>query len=342
MQAAVWYGEPSLTIRQWEIPEIADDEVLVRVAYAGICGSDLHILNNGLPRSAVSPPRIIGHEFSGIVECVGRSVRSTKPGDRVSGSPVGACGACYYCKNAMEHLCENPFSVIRGPGQGCFAEFVALKDRQVSIIPDAVSLQYGALFEPVSVAVHAVDQANVQIGDCCFVIGAGPIGLLIVSVLRLRGCGKILVSEPNAERRAKASAVGADFVMDPMEQDMLQFVREHTQNRGADKCLEVVGAPHLIEQGFHSVRHGGTLLLVGWPPKESTVSIEPFMIYRYEIQIKGTQYAPYSLDKTANILHRLDLGQYISRIYPLEQISEAFEMQKKAQGLKILLDVNGE
>lgn len=340
MKAAVWHGEPSLVVQQWEKASIEADEVLVRVAFAGICASDVHILNNGLPRDAVTPPRVIGHECAGTVEAVGAQVKTVAVGDRVAGNPVGACGACYYCHNKMENFCENPFSIIRGPAQGCFAEYVVFKDRQITKLPQGISLKQGALMEPVSIAVHCVDKADVQTGDCCVIIGGGPIGLMIADMARHRGAGKIILSDPNPARRKAAETFGADVVVDPQSEDLLQVVHKHTENRGADICVEAVGVPALIEQCPALVRYGGTVLLVGWPPRDAKVSISPFLFYRYEVQIKGAQLSPYTFDKTARFMERFELDKYISHVYKLDDINEAFDMQRSQQGLRILIDMS--
>lgn len=342
MRAAIWHGEPQLKVQLWEKPEVGPGQVLVRVAYAGICSSDIHILNNGLPREAVHPPRVIGHECSGVVEAVGSLVRSVKVGDRVTGNPVGPCGVCYYCRNKMEHFCENPFSIIRGPGEGVYAEYLVFQEKQVYKLPGHVSLKHGALVEPLSVAIHAVEQAEIALGSTCVIIGAGVIGLLISAIARKRGCAKIIMSDPNEARRRLALEMGADYVVDPAKQNLQECVLAWTENLGADVCVEVVGSPLLIEQSPSLVRHGGTVLLVGWPPREAEVKIHPFLIYRYEVQIKGAQLSPYCFHKAVNMLDQIDAERFISHVYSLEQINEAFELQRSGRGLRILIEIAGE
>lgn len=342
MRAAVWHGEPELKVQAWKKPEIQPDQVLVRVAYAGICASDVHILNNGLPREAVKPPRVIGHECAGVVEAVGGRVRSVKAGDHVTGNPVGSCGACYYCRNQMEHFCERPFSIIRGPGEGTYAEYIVFQEKQIYKLPETIPLKHGALTEPLSVAVHAVEQAGIALGSTCVIIGAGVIGLMIAAIARKRGCARIIMSDPNELRRRQALELGADCAVDPAREDLRTRVLEWTEGRGADVCIEAVGSPRLIEQCPALVRCGGTVLLVGWPPREASVSINPFLIYRYEVQIKGSQLSPYCFGKAAALLDQVGIERFISHVYPLERINEAFEMQRSGKGLRILIEIAGE
>lgn len=338
MKCAVWNGkEPKLDIEMWPIPVPKDDEILVKVAYAGICGSDIHIINNGLPRSAITPPKIIGHEFSGVVEQIGEKVTDIKEGERVSANPIGACGECFYCRNKMENYCEKPSSIIRGPYQGSIAEYVLVRSKQIYKLPEEMSLKKAVLLEPMSIAVHAIEKAELSLGDVVVVIGAGPIGLLIGLMAMRGGASKVIFSEADEGRREFAKTFGFNLVVDPSKGDLKQIVFDNSNGKGADLCIEAVGSPALIEMCPTLVRHAGRVLLVGWPPMNSSIKLNPFLVYKYEIQIRGSQLAPYSFGKALRMLDSFDVESLITHEFPLDSVSEAFDVQKERKGMKIIL-----
>ena len=237
----------------------------------------------------------------------------------------------------MEHFCEHPSSIIRGPLQGCFAEYVLIKSKQVYKIPETMSLKKAALLEPTSIAVHAIDKAEVRTGEVVVIIGGGPIGLLIANMARIAGAATIIISEPSSVRRDYANKFGFNVVVDPTKEDLLQTVLKYSNGKGADVCIEAVGIPSLIEICPSLVRYGGRVLLVGWPPRESSVKINPFLIYRYEIQIRGSQLAPYSFGRALRMLNSLDIDSIITHEFSLSEAAKAFYTQKQRVGLKILI-----
>lgn len=195
MKSAVWVGKGEVKIEERPIPQPEDDEVLVDVSHTGICASDIHIIAGGLPATAVSPPRIIGHEFSGVVVAFGSKVKGFKEGDKVVAHTSGPCGECYFCQEGEENFCTNLFSVIRGPGQGSFAKYTVVKAKQTYHIPEGISLKDAALVEPAAIAVHCVVRAEIKPGQTVMVIGGGPIGLLTMQIARLAGSSKLILSE---------------------------------------------------------------------------------------------------------------------------------------------------
>ena len=337
MKSAVWTGKGVVEVKDWPIPQPGDDEVLIAVSHTGICASDMHIIEGGLPTTVVSPPRIIGHEFSGVVEAFGPQVKGYKKGDKVVAHPVGPCGACFFCREGEENLCTNVFSVIRDPHQGCFAEYVLVKAKQVYHLPEGIPLREAALVEPAAIALHCVDRAEIKPGQTVLVIGGGTIGLLTMQVAKASGAGRTILSEPVAFKREVAQKVGADHVVDPMKEDLPGIVKGLTDGRGVDICIEAVGSPKAIEQAFGLIRDRGRLVIVGWPPATSTITISPYPIYRRELDIRGSFFSPYSYQRAIQILPRLSLQPLITHCFDLSEIRQALDVMKNQKGIKVLL-----
>jgi L-iditol 2-dehydrogenase len=246
-------------------PQIGADEVLVRVRACGICGSDVHGMDGSTGRRL--PPLIMGHEAAGIVAEVGAQVRNWKKGDRVTFDSTISCGACWYCQRGLPNLCDRRrvlgVSCDEYRQHGAFAELVALPARVLYRVPESVSFEQAAMVEPISVAVHAVKRAAVSLGDVAVVMGTGMIGLLVVQALRAAGCGKIIAVDIEPQKLELARKFGADVVLNAKECDVPQEVRGHTEGRGADVALEVIGLGPTINTAIASLRKGGTLALVG-------------------------------------------------------------------------------
>jgi len=246
-------------------PQIADDEVLVRVQACGICGSDVHGMDGSTGRRR--PPIIMGHEAAGVIAEVGKQVKDWTQGDRVTFDSTISCGACWYCQRGLVNLCDHRrvlgVSCEDYRQDGAFAEYVALPHRILYRLPDSVSFDQAAMVEPVSVAVHAVERTPVSLGDTAVVMGVGMIGLLVVQALHVAGCGMIIAVDLEPQKLKLALTLGADVGLKADECDVVEEVRSHTQGRGADVALEVIGLSPTINTAVASLRKGGTLTLVG-------------------------------------------------------------------------------
>ena len=341
MKCITWHGERDLRYGNRIIPDLNEDEVLVKIAYTGICGSDIHLIHNGkLNGKKVENPIVLGHEYSGIVEEVGCAVETVVPGDKVIGNPIAPCGECHYCRNGMENMCTNPFAIITPPGgvrdrqPGAFSQYIRMKGKQLYKIPDDISLKHAALIEPVTIAIHSVDKAQMKSGETVVIVGGGPIGLLILQVARLCGAGKVILSEPQEVRRKLALKLGADIVVNPYKDNLTDVVIKETENRGTEICFEATGVPNLIKDCFSLLAHEGRLIQVGFPEVTETVPIFPFQFYRYEIEYKGVQLAPYCYDRAIRLMNRLDIESMISHCLPLKSFIEALALK---DAIKILL-----
>jgi L-iditol 2-dehydrogenase len=279
--------------RQFEVvdlprPELAPDEVLVRVAACGICGSDVHGYDGSSGRRI--PPLVMGHEAAGVIEAVGKNVRDYAVGERVTFDSTVYCGQCDYCRQGRVNLCDNRQVLGVSCGDyrrhGAFAEFVAVPERILYRLPDGFPLEHAALIEAVSIAVHAVNQAPPRPGDDVVVVGTGMIGLLIVQVLRVRGCGRIIAVDVDDTRLELANSLGATDVFNATTTDATAAILAMTDGRGVAASWEAVGASATVQTAVKCVRKGGDVTLVG--NVSPTVELPLQLVVTRELALHGS------------------------------------------------------
>jgi L-iditol 2-dehydrogenase len=246
-------------------PEVREDEVLIRVRACGICGSDVHGMDGSTGRRR--PPIIMGHEASGVIAEVGGKVTGWSQGDRVTFDSTIYCGVCWYCQRGLINLCDDRrvlgVSCADYRQHGAFAEYVAVPQRVLYRLPEAVSFERAAMIEAVSIAVHAVERSPISLGDTAVVVGAGMIGLLVVQALRIAGCGHIIAVDLDEARLNLARRLGADLGLKADACNVLDEVKHCTRGRGADLAIEVVGTSPSFSSAVACVRKGGAVTLVG-------------------------------------------------------------------------------
>ncbi|WP_323677281.1 zinc-dependent alcohol dehydrogenase family protein [Halorubellus sp. PRR65] len=334
MDAAVLTDVGEMEVQTRDRPEPDPGDVVVQVAACGVCMTDYHVYHGAL---GANTPVVLGHESSGEVVAVGDDVDGFAAGDRVAINPVLPCNACSACKRGDTHLCENNTSV-GGAGEkiidGAFAEYVRVPASNVERIGD-VPYEYAALAEPLACCVHGADRANVTQGDSVALVGAGPIGLMLLQTLRNRGVAPIAVSELDEDRRDLAKKFGADLVVDPAEEDPVETIREEIGP--VEASIEVVGKVATIEQAHAMTADGGTTLIFGVPDQDATMEVSPFDIYFNEIDIHGT-YAltRESFERAVTLLRteRIDAASLITERIGLDDIPSAFDRMERAEGLK--------
>ena len=283
MRAAVWQGSRQIRVEETPKPTARADELLLRVAFAGICGSEL---SGYLGQSSLrQPPLIMGHEFVGIVEEVGSAVSDFAIGDRVTVNPMVPDGTCVMCRNGHEHLCLNR-SLIGAHRPGAFADYVAAPAKACYRLPDALDNLTGTLVEPLACAVRAVSLAAVTVGGRVLILGAGPIGLLALTVARRAGAATIAISDVNPARLTVARAWGATHTINPREDDLAAIIGEATGGLGCDAAIDAVGLPLTRQQAIGAVRVGGRVIFLGLHEDATTVPANT--IVRSEITIQGS------------------------------------------------------
>jgi L-iditol 2-dehydrogenase len=284
MQALMMKAIKELQIVEVPIPEIEHpDDVVVKVKSVGICGSDLHGYTGESGRRI--PPLIMGHEATGDVIRVGEGVQSLRPGDRVAIQTVHFCGKCSQCLAGQQNLCEN--RRIMGMNEsGAYAEYVRWRSESLFKLPEGLPYEHGALAEPLSVAVHAVGLASFKPYDTVFVVGAGTIGLLALSVLKLMGVSCIIVSDTSDTRLEVARKVGAHVTVNPQTEDVRQVVEQYTDGKGVDVSFEAVGLGATAQQTLEVTRNKGTVIWIG--NNHRMVEIDMQAIVTRELNVIGS------------------------------------------------------
>ncbi len=324
MKALVYKGPKNLVVEEAPLPEIGEFDALVKVRASGICGSDTHGYLGGTGRRA--PGVIMGHEFSGQVEAVGSGVTGWNKGDRVVVQPSIFCGECFYCKQGRTHLCLNKKFLGVFDRDGAMAQFVSVPAKLLYKMPDSMSYVDGAFIEPLAVAKCAVDKAGNVAGKSVLVVGSGTIGLLIVSVLKARKAGTIIVADLSENRLEFAKKVGADYVFNPAAVDIVAEVKKLTDGLGAEVSLEAVGADKPVKTAIDCLRLGGDCVWVGNSKKEIVLDMQS--VVTREITVYGTY--TYSHEEFGNTIYEMeDMGintdLLVGKRISIEEAPEMFE-----------------
>jgi threonine 3-dehydrogenase len=270
---------PGLTQCEVDSPEVRPGEVLIRVKRVGLCGTDLHIYHwDSWAQGRIHPPRIIGHEFAGVVEETGAGVTGFQRGEKVTAEGHIACGACFQCRTGLAHICQN-VKIIGVDVDGAFAEHISMPASNVWRIDPEISLDVAALHDPLGNAFHAVMSSDVR-GKRVMVLGCGPIGIFCVAVARAAGAASIFASEPSDTRREMAGTMGAQVLIHPGRETVIDAVNRETGGEGVDLVLEMSGNPSAIRQAMESVRCGGEVALLGLPNKEVLINITRDLIFK--------------------------------------------------------------
>ncbi len=336
MKTLVWEAVSTMNIRDYEIPEVPPGEVLIKVDYVGICGSELI---GYLGHSALRvPPAVMGHEFAGTIAELGAGVNGNlRVGQAVAVNPLDYCGECESCKRGLNQLCAKR-QLIGAHRPGAFAEYVTVPARLLTPLPEGTSTRIGALTEPTGVAVRIGELAGDVRDQDCLIIGAGPIGLLALQVLRMNGAGRVFIAELEPQRLAMGESLGG-IPINPADQDTVRFIQENTRSKGVSVAVDAVGTARTREQCVKALMPTGTLVLSGLHEESSIMPVADMI--RREITAKGA-YA-YSLQDFAKALDLLIAGKikldpWITEA-PLEEGGPWFERLLKSEGgvAKVLL-----
>lgn len=262
MNAAVMEGIGKMGYTRRPIPTPKADEVLVKLEYVGICGSDMHYYETGaIGDYVVEPPFVLGHEPGGTVVEVGSNVKHLKAGDRVALEPGKTCGRCEFCRQGKYNLCPDVVFFATPPVDGVFQEYVAHEAALCFKLPDNVSTLEGALIEPLAVGFHAANQGGAHAGQTAVVMGAGCIGLVSMMALKAQGVSRVYVVDVMAKRLEKALELGADGVVNGKEEDAVEAVRRLTGSAGCDLVIETAGTEITTRQAVHMTKKGSTIVV---------------------------------------------------------------------------------
>lgn len=251
------YRKP-LVIEEVPIPEIGCKEILVKVEAAGICGTDLHMIEGRIP---VRMPITLGHEIAGKIEKVGDNVLKFKVGDRVCLNSITTCGVCGYCLSGRDNLCRE-LKVIGEKLDGGFAEYVKAPAKNVFFLPENIPFEQGAILtDCVATGYHALQRSQIKAGDCIAIWGIGGLGIMLIQMAKFHGAYVIAVDR-KTEKLEFAKRAGADFVI-PLDENTVKQIRIFTHGEGVEAAFDMVGNAHIIEQAIKSIRRGGRMVMVG-------------------------------------------------------------------------------
>jgi len=329
LKALRFHGPHDLRLEDVPAPAPGPGEIRIRPVAVGICGTDIHILDGTF--SARSPV-VLGHEVAGRVEAVGREVRSVSEGDLVTVEPHRYCGVCRYCRLGREHLCldKEAFGVHLNGGM---AEFQVIPERIAYRLPDGMDPKIGALAEPLSCCVHAMDRLAPRSGTSIVIFGAGPAGLILVALSRLAGLTPIVVVEPDAARRDSAVTFGANTTVDPSGTGWTDTALAIVGGAGFDYVVEAVGSPRVLESAIPLAARQGTILVFGVANPDETAAIKPQEVFAKELTILGTVINPFTHHRAVELLPLLGLDRLGIRTFPLQSHAEAFAAhQQRAAG----------
>ena len=336
MLAARYLGEHRMEVADIDVPAPGNGEVQIRVAYTGICGTDLHILH-GRMDARVSMPAVIGHETAGTIAAVGAGVAGWSVGDPVTVMPLAWDGTCPACRAGNEHICQNlDFLGIDSPG--ALQGYWTVPATTLVALPVGLRLDHAALVEPVAVAVHDVRRASLVAGEKVVVIGGGPIGVLIATVARECG-GEVAMIEIDEGRRRQIADLGIK-VIDPAEVNQAEWVNDWTDSAGADVVFEVSGAASAVLGATDLARVRGRLVVVAIHPIPREIDLQ--RVFWRELTILGARvYQRQDFETAIGLLDRgvIPADLLISRIEPLRNTAAAFDALASGQAMKILIDV---
>ena len=343
MKVAVMLGIGKMGFEERDIPQPKDDEVLVKLEYVGICGSDLHYYESGaIGDYVVKPPFVLGHEPGGTVVEVGKNVTHLKVGDRVALEPGKTCGHCEFCKTGRYNLCPDVVFFATPPVDGVFQEYVAHEAGLCFKLPDNVSTMEGALIEPLAVGFHAARQGGAQAGQVAVVTGAGCIGLVSMMALKAMGVSKVYSVDVMDKRLDKALELGADGVINGSRDDAVKKVMELTGGMGCDLVIETAGTEITTRQAVQMTKQGATIVLVGYS-KTGEIKMPISLALDKELTFKTVfryrHIYPMAIDAVAS--GRVNLKGIVTNEFALDDIQEAMDesVNNKADIVKAVVKI---
>ena len=327
MSAAVLYGQEDVRMEQVPVPHAGPGEIIVHVAAALTCGTDLKVFRRGYHALMIQPPALFGHELAGTVAEVGEGVDNFLIGDRVVPINSAPCGECYFCERSQENLCEDLLF-----NNGAYAEYIRIPARIVAkntlIVPQHISLEHAALAEPLACALHGLEDSNLKPGDTVAVIGGGPLGLMIMHVAALAGCHVIAVVKHDAQVEAAKTLGAIDIVQTTATEDPVAAVRNLTpKGRGVDVAIEAVARPETWEQAVAMVRNGGLVNFFGGPEAGTEVRLDTNRLHYGDITLKATFHHTPAICRRAFALivgGKFQAERFITGHAPLSDLKQAF------------------
>jgi threonine 3-dehydrogenase len=321
-----------------DLPTLGPGEALVKIRFAGVCGTDLHIIGwNDWAARSYKPPFALGHEFCGEIVDI-RGGGHFQIGDRVSGETHLACGHCDQCRRGRGHTCDN-LTTFSHLDRGAFADYSVVPVKLLHKVPDGISDRIGAILEPLGISVRCAREAGSE-GKDVLISGCGPIGLMTIAAARSFGAQRIIAVDPVSARRDFALQMGADIALDPAGADVVVAVHNATDSRGADVCIETSGAAQAVLAGLKAINRGGTMVMAGLSPQDIPIDITGQIVLR-EVTLRGVYGRMLDqtwVDTERALLSTLNVDAVITHTFPLEEYAAAIACARGAEAGKVLLE----
>ncbi|MCE5003666.1 zinc-dependent dehydrogenase [Staphylococcus pseudoxylosus] len=340
MKANVFYSKDSFEVKDFAIPKIDSNEVLLKVHACGLCGTDIHKAIH----ESVNPGTILGHEYAGEIVEIGSQVTDFEIGDRVVGGIHVPCLTCHYCERGHYTLCPEFKKTNIEPGG--FAEYIRLSERHVrngiKKIPEGMSYEVSAMAEPVACCIHGQKSAHFHPGDNVLIMGAGPIGLIHAQLLKQKNLGNIFITDMSAYKLKIAKKLGIDYPININNEDLNTVINEVTDNQGVDKIIIATGISQLLPQAVKLLRRGGEIIVFSPFDNNSEVTIDASRFFADEISIVGTySVSPYEFNEALIVLENgtIDVENMITHVMDLEQVQEAINLANNPnkEAIKIII-----
>lgn len=327
MKAAVWYGKQEVRVEERQLRNLGPDQVKIKVAWTGICGSDLHAYHHGIgvqidevhKLSGQKAPLTLGHEFAGVISEVGSNVSGISIGDRVAVEPSYRCGTCEPCRKGMYNVCDH-WGFVGLNSDGAFAEYVIVESYMVHKLPDNMTLEEGALVEPTAVAVQGVRQSAIRAGDTVAVFGVGPIGLLTILAARAAGAARVVAVDVSKERLAKAKEIGADVTINSLEENATEKIL--ATFGFVDVAYDCAGVEPTLTSAIAVTKKGGQVMILAIfaePPKvdlfsctAKDITLQTSLAYSHIFPQVITMIASGILNVKQIITDRIDLDDIVA------------------------------
>ena len=345
MRAVVKYGRQDKNVEVQDVPEptMGPDQVLIEVRATGVCGSDVHMWREQ-QSWAVKQPLVLGHEFCGVIADVGTNVSGFKVGQRVACETAAqVCNSCVYCLSGNYNLCPNRLG-YGALADGSMTSYVAARPQILHHIPDNVPFEHAALTEPICVAYNAlVEKTTMKPGDLVVIQGPGPIGIMALQIVRLRGAGTIVVLGTNADekRMEVAAELGAHYTVNIQREDAGQLIKSLGDGFGADLVVDCTGVSRALKQSMELVRPNGRITKIGWGPQPLDFSLDPLVGKAVTLQGSFSHTYP-TWERVLTLLStgQVNLNPVIGGIYGLEEWEEAFHKMEVGENVKSVLKIS--
>lgn len=336
MKGNFFLGQGKFETREMELPPLGPQDVLIQNMAAGICGTDVHIRGGEKGSADVTPPVVLGHEYSGVVKAIGEQVTTVQVGNCVTVDPNIYCGKCRFCRNGQKQFCEH-LQAIGVNRNGGFAEYSVAPQQQVFPMNPEIGFEAMAMTEPLACCIHGIEKIQIRSGDTVLIIGGGAIGLMMLQLAKLRGASQVVLSEPVAYRREIGLKLGACAVIDPFAGNLSNQFVSATGRKGADVVIECVGKTVATRQAFELAIRGARILLFSVPSLDASFDLPLFDVFSKELTIQGSFINPDSHQQAADLLNtgRIRTDLLITHRFALEQVDQAIDMQMSNESIKV-------